>query len=69
MFGEVVGYVGLFGEPVYIDNTESLLILQPIEVHVDGEAAELFDGVMSESMGKVIISLYGSGGLYVTHFV
>ena len=41
MFGEIVGHIKCFRPPKYGNNTQVLLILDPIEVHRNGFGAFL----------------------------
>jgi hypothetical protein len=44
-------------------------VLDPIESHVDGFGAFLFDGVIGKSLGSRVINLHGGGWLRMTHFL
>jgi len=43
-------------------------IFEPIESHVDGFRASLFDSAVNDSFGNAVVSLEGSGWLGVAQF-
>jgi hypothetical protein len=58
MFGEIVSVVVDSGLPV---DDELLLggsVTQPVVAHGDGLAASLFDSVVQDSFGCVVVGLY-----------
>ena len=66
MFGEVVGFIVVFA-PAPIDVKLALLhtVLDPIETHVNGFGASLFDSIIGNSFSACIVCLNGSGRLGV----
>ncbi len=66
MLGKIVGPVGVAWLPKDMKVTLPFAVTEPIEVHVNGFGTFLFDSVIYDSTGCVVVSLQGRGGLGVT---
>ena len=68
MFGEVI--CEIFGAFSPVDEKMPLFdaITDPIKSHVHGLGASLFDGVVANAGGACVVSLDGSGRLWMAHF-
>ena len=68
MLGKIVG--GIVGAAPPINEKFALFdsVLDPIEAHVEGARAALFDGLVGNAGGAGVVSLQGSSGLRMTHF-
>ena len=69
MFGEVVGEIVGAAAPVDDELALADAVADPVETHVDGLGAALFDGVVYDPGGAVVVYLKGSGGLRMAHVV
>ena len=67
VLGEVIGIVFEASAPVDEEITLGDAVFDPVEAHVDGFGAALFDGIIGNTGGAGIICLDGRGGLRVTH--
>ncbi len=68
VLGEVIGIVVETTAPVDDELAVGDAVFNPVETHVDGFGAALFDGIVGNSGGASIIGLDGGGRLRVTHF-
>jgi hypothetical protein len=69
VFGVIVGQVGMAGTPV--DEELALFgpIFYPVEAHINGLRALLFDSsIIGKTDGGQVVNLNGSGGLRMVHF-
>ena len=66
MFGKIAGPVGVAWPPKDMKLTLPFVSMEPIEAHVNGFGMFLFDSVIYDSAGCVVVSLQGRGGLRVT---
>ena len=69
MFGEIVGPIG---DPRFPKNVKLFLlgaITQPIKTHVHGFGALLFDRVIDNPAGGVVVGLQRRGGLRMAQFL
>ena len=69
MLGVVVRMVFTTRFPVDSKLALSNTVADPIEAHVDGFGAPLFDFVIDDAFGDGIVSLDGCGRLGPTHFI
>ena len=67
MFGVVVGKVFVALAPVDKEVALTDAVSYPIETHVHGLGAALFDGVVADAGGTCVVGLDGSGWLGVSH--
>jgi hypothetical protein len=67
MFGEIIGKVVAAASPVNVEVALFDSVLDPIESHVDGFGSSLFDGAIGNARGAGVVSLQGSGALWVAH--
>lgn len=67
MLGEVVGFVESAFLPVYMELALANAIANPVESHVDGFGATLFDSVIGDADGGAIVGLDESGRLRMAH--
>lgn len=67
MFGVVVGKVFVALAPVDKEVALTDAVSYPIETHVHGLGAALFDGVVADAGGAGVVGLDGSGWLWVMH--
>ena len=67
MFGEVVGQI--VGTAAPVDKELALVdaVSDPVEAHVNGFGATLFDSVVCNAGGAGIVGLDGSGRLGMAH--
>ena len=65
MLGEVVTFVGVPRLPVDEKLFLSNVILDPMELHVDGLGPPLFDLAIGKSYSSGVVNLNGSGWLWV----
>ena len=69
VFGVIVGKIlGAFA-PVDEEMALADTIAYPIEAHIHGFGASLFDCVVANAGGACIVGLDGSGWLWVSHVV
>ena len=68
MLGVIVTKVFVAGAPVDEEVALADAILEPVESHVHGFGAFLFDGVVGEAGGRGVVSLDGRGWLWVAKF-
>jgi hypothetical protein len=68
MFAEVVGFVATTFCPVNVKLALADAVADPVEAHVNGLGAFLFDGVVGDAGGGAVIGLYGGGRLGVAEF-
>jgi len=57
VLGKIVGMVGCARAPIDVELTLFLAVTEPIETHVNGLGAFLFDRVVDDSAGGVIVGL------------
>jgi len=63
MFGEIISPIGDPGFPVDVELALVGAITKPIEAHVHGFRSLLFDHVIDNPAGSVVVSLQGRGRL------
>ena len=68
MLGEVVGPVFISWCPIDFELALFYSVLQPVETHVDGFAALLFNSAIDNAIGSGVVSFYGRWWLRVTQF-
>ena len=68
VFCVVVGQVGCSRPPVDIELALLDPVLQPVESHVDGLGAFLFNGVCQDTMACGIVGLEWCGWLWMAEF-
>ena len=68
VFGEIIGSIGFTFAPKNLELTLADAISDPVESHVDGFGALLFDGVSRDTTCSTVIGCHGSGGLWMAHF-
>ena len=68
VFGEVVAEVVFAGLPMDSKLALADAIADPVEAHVDGLGAALFDGVIEDARGTGIVDLDGCDRLWPAHF-
>ena len=68
MFGEIIGPVGMAGLPENMELTLAFAIAEPVKAHVHSLGAFLFDCIIDDPAGSVIVSLQGCGGLRMAQF-
>jgi len=66
MFRKIGSPVGVAWLPKDMKLTLPFAVTDPIEAHVNGFGTFLFDSVIYDSAGCVVVSLQGHGGLRVT---
>ncbi len=69
MFGEIIGPIG---DPRFPENMKLALmgaITKPVKSHVHGFGALLFDRVIDNPTGDVVVGLQRHGGLRMTQFL
>ena len=69
VLGEVVGQIVGAAAPVDEELAFGDAVFDPVEAHVDGFGAALFDSVIGNAGGAGVIGLDGSGWLGMPHFV
>ena len=67
VLGEVVGDVDVAGCPEYVELVLFDSVADPVETHVHGSAAALFDGVIGYAVGACVVGLYWCSGLRMSH--
>jgi hypothetical protein len=67
LFGEVIGQIVRATAPMDDELALGHAIAHPIEVHVNGLGATLFDGVVGNASGTGVVGLNGGGRLGVAH--
>jgi hypothetical protein len=67
MFGEIIGKYGTAGLPVHTEIALMDTVMHPIEVHVDGFGAALFDCVVDDSVSTGIVDLDRCWRLWPVH--
>ena len=67
MFGEVVSEVVSAAPPVHEELTLFDAIFNPVKSHIHGLRTSLFDRAVADAGRACIVSLNGSGRLWVTH--
>ena len=68
MFCKVVSNVVGARCPINAEVALGDAIPYPIEAHVDGFGADLFDGPVHDATGSGVVGFYWCGGLWVSHF-
>ena len=66
VFGEVVTFVRASWGPAEMALALADAILEPVEAHVYGFGAALFDCVREDAMGNSVVSFEGGGWLGMT---
>ena len=69
MFCVIVGQIGYSGLPVDEELAAAGAVADPVEAHVDGFGALLFDGVICKSNTGWVFYLHGCGQLGLAEFV
>jgi hypothetical protein len=67
MFSEVVSQIVSAAAPVDKELALGDAVSDPVEAHVDGFGAALFDGVVGNARGTGVVGLDGSGWLGMSH--
>ncbi len=67
MFSEVVSQIVSAAAPVDKELALGDAVSDPVEAHVDGFGAALFDGVVGNARGTGVVGLDGSGWLWMSH--
>ena len=65
----IITSVVVAGFPIYFELALSASVTDPIETHIDGLGAFLFDGVRGKSYGGGVVHLYFGGRLRMIHFL
>jgi len=68
MFGEIVSPVGMARPPENMELALVFVIAEPVKAHVHSLGAFLFDRVIDDPTGSVVVSLQGSGRLEMAQF-
>jgi len=68
MFGEIVSPAGIARPPENMELALAFAIAEPVEMHVHHFGVFLFDHVIDDPTGSVVVSLQGSGGLGMAQF-
>ena len=68
MFGKIISSVQNSSFPVDVELSLAHPVADPIEAHVDGFGAFLFDGVVGNSGGGAVVSNNWGGGLGMAEF-
>ena len=63
MFCMIITSVVVAGFPIYFELALSTSVTDPIETHIDGLGAFLFDGVRGEYYGGGVVQMYFCGRL------
>ena len=69
VFCMIITSVLVAGFPIYFELTLSASVTDPIETHIDGLGAFLFDGVRGESCGNGVVHLHFCGRLGMIQFL
>ena len=67
VFGVVVRVVGAAGGPMHVEVALTDTVTDPVETHVDGLRAALFDSVVGNAAGGAVVHGKDSGGLMTPH--
>ena len=67
VFGIIVGNVDVAGCPENVEVALADAITDPVEAHVHGAAAFLFDGVIDYTVCACVVRLNGGGWLRMSH--
>ena len=62
VFGEAIGSIKFAFLPIYVKLVLSHAIAYPVEAHINGFGAFLFDCVIYNAIGCCIVSLDGGAG-------
>ena len=65
VLGEVISKVGAARSPVEVVLILFYPVLEPVEAHVNGFGAALFDRVSEDAVGYLIVSFEGCGWLWM----
>ena len=65
MLGVIVSQVSDAGLPVDDELTLACAVAYPIKTHIDRFLSFLFDGVVGEAVGGIVVNLDWSGRLWV----
>jgi len=68
MLGVEIGFVGVARAPVDKELELGGAVFDPMETHVDGLRALLFDGVIGKTARSGVVNLHGGAWLRVAHF-
>jgi len=68
MFGEIVSPAGIARPPENMELALAFAIMEPVKLHVHSLGAFLFDHVIDDPTGSVVVSLQGCGGLRMAQF-
>jgi hypothetical protein len=68
VFGEVVSFVKASFHPIDVKLFLADAVTNPVEPHVNGLGSTLFDSVIGDANGGVVVCLDRSRGLGVAHF-
>ena len=69
VFCMIITSVVVDGFPIYFELALSASVTDPIETHIDGLGAFLFDGVRGESYGSGVVHLHFGGRLGMIQFL
>ena len=69
VFCMIITSVAVAGFPIYFELALSTSVTDPIETHIDGLGAFLFDGVRGESYGGGVVHLHFGGRLGMIQFL
>ena len=65
----IITSVVVAGFPIYFELALSAYVTDPIETHIDGLGAFLFDGVRGESYGGGVVHLHFGGRMGMIHLL
>ncbi len=69
MFGEIIGLISDAGPPEDVELALLQMVMYPIEMHVHSFLLALFDSVIDNATGGIVVSLEWCGRLGVSQFI
>ena len=69
MLGEIVGPISVAGPPKDMEITLARAVADPVKAHVNCFGAALFDGVIDNATGSIVVSLEWGGRLRVAQLL